>query len=142
MTSAYDVWMAQYIEDGGDEGSHSVRQAFLDYLNGTLDSIEAARRCTQGIGPMATLELTCLWHLFFDVATTFTKDQDRLIRLLQSISQLPDVMENGEPVELWGRVFWSGLPMLGWELYDTWSGKPKFRSADMPYRELIKLQEA
>lgn len=106
--------------------SDGIKESVGTIADGQLEPANGAERIAQIVSQQQNLEgaLYSLWTSIIDVVVSAPSTQPRLVDLLVSLSQLPDVHDSaGSPVMLNGSQLWSGLPTLGWEINAIWNSE-------------------
>lgn len=119
----YEEWFGKFTSDEDDPKPEEV-QALEDFLGGATSAQVAAAKFTAVVPDEKDPAngLYRIWDLVCDAAREIPRSQDRLLELLATIRQLPDVKckMSGSAGSM-DSIEWKDMPILGWVLRDSWN---------------------
>ncbi|KAL7622382.1 hypothetical protein AAE478_007886 [Parahypoxylon ruwenzoriense] len=129
MAPSIDSFIDKRIADKWGP-SRNEANAIREVLRGSIDAEEAAARFTRDINASRTVEasrgsLWGMWKLLEDTARNFPEHHAKLVKLVDAIRQLPDLVIRGETA-----VKWPELPILA----ELW-GENVFDRDELAYSE-------
>jgi hypothetical protein len=119
-------WLAYYEQDRSPPAVE-LGPTLKDYMLGRLTAQAAAEKLSAMVAADdVDLEsaLDDLWAYINNAAQKLTAAHDRLIDLIAALRELPDLVRDGEPVDIWEMTVWRDLPLWGVDVREKYNCKP------------------
>ncbi len=136
-----DQWFGQ-LPRNDDTPRPVEEQALRDFLTGGTNVDDTAERLNSAVAdaPDAEDKLYEIWRVVDQAAEDLPDTQEKLIALLTTLKNLPDLTIRGQPVEVYNdRRVWKDLPLLAEDIRTQWECKWEHLAYHAPCKLYLAL---